>query len=133
MSGRTTPRHTHAGQPLPDAGRGENDTDTTVRVLIVDDHVVVRQGIQALLATEPDIVVVGEAENGREAVVQSDRLQPDVVRRVLTSVQQDLATLSKPQMIERLPDADRAKAKELRDSVAARLGSISDRLADPSR
>ena len=68
-----------------------------------------------------------------EKLAAADKLQPDVVSRVLASVKQDLATLSKPQMIERLPDADRAKAKDLREAVAARVGSVSNRLADPSR
>jgi NarL family two-component system response regulator LiaR len=50
-----------------------------IRVLVVDDHLVVRKGIRALLATEPDIQVVGEASNGEEAVAEVSRLQPDVV------------------------------------------------------
>jgi len=51
----------------------------TIRILITDDHIVVRKGIRALLATEPDIDVVGEAENGRQAVAEAGRLQPDVI------------------------------------------------------
>jgi NarL family two-component system response regulator LiaR len=47
--------------------------------LIADDHAIVRKGIRALLATEADIEVVGEAENGRQAVEQALRLKPDVV------------------------------------------------------
>ena len=39
-----------------------------IRVLIVDDHAIVRDGIRSLLATEPNIEVVGEADNGRDAV-----------------------------------------------------------------
>jgi NarL family two-component system response regulator LiaR len=50
-----------------------------IRVLVVDDHAIVRKGIGALLATEPDVVVVGEAVNGAEAVVQAETLKPDVV------------------------------------------------------
>jgi NarL family two-component system response regulator LiaR len=50
-----------------------------IRVLVVDDHLVVRQGVRALLATEPDIDVVGEASNGTEAVAQAARLAPDVI------------------------------------------------------
>ena len=44
---------------------------TPIRVLIVDDHAIVRKGIAALLATEPDIEVVGEAADGAEAVAQA--------------------------------------------------------------
>ncbi|MGD8623362.1 MAG: response regulator transcription factor [Anaerolineae bacterium] len=50
-----------------------------IRVLIADDHAIVRKGICALLATEPDIEVVAEAEDGQEAVDQVQKLQPDVV------------------------------------------------------
>ncbi|MHB1295521.1 MAG: response regulator [Anaerolineae bacterium] len=51
----------------------------TIRVLIADDHAIVRKGIRALLATEPDIAVVGEAEDGLQAVAEAGRLRPDVV------------------------------------------------------
>ena len=50
-----------------------------IRVLITDDHAIVRKGIRALLATEPDIKVVGEASNGAEAVTQARALHPDVI------------------------------------------------------
>jgi two-component system, NarL family, response regulator LiaR len=50
-----------------------------IRVLITDDHAIVRKGIRALLATEPDIRVVGEASNGAEAVAQARVLRPDVI------------------------------------------------------
>ena len=48
-------------------------------VLVVDDHAVVRQGIRRLLDHEPDIVVVGEAKDGRQAVAMTRALDPDVV------------------------------------------------------
>ena len=51
----------------------------TIRVLIVDDHSVVRRGLSALLATEPGIEVAGEAADGREAVERAVELRPDVV------------------------------------------------------
>ena len=50
-----------------------------IRVLLADDHAVLRDGIRALLEDEPDILVVGEAEDGRSAVEQARRLTPDVV------------------------------------------------------
>src|SRR5947208_1569878 len=50
-----------------------------IAVLLADDHTVVRQGFRALLETEPDIAVVGEAETGRQAVQLARKLQPDVV------------------------------------------------------
>ena len=50
-----------------------------IRVLITDDHSIVRKGIRALLATEPDIEVVGEAGDGAEAAAQAQALHPDVI------------------------------------------------------
>jgi len=49
------------------------------KVLLVDDHTVVRQGLKALFADEPDVEIVGEAENGREAMQRIAKLHPDVV------------------------------------------------------
>ncbi|MBL8058219.1 MAG: response regulator transcription factor [Anaerolineales bacterium] len=50
-----------------------------IRLLIVDDHLVVRLGLRTLLESEPDITVVGEAGNGAEALAAAQQLQPDVV------------------------------------------------------
>lgn len=52
---------------------------TTIRVLLAEDHTIVRKGIRSLLDAEAEIEVVGEAENGREAVEKAEILQPDVV------------------------------------------------------
>ena len=54
-------------------------TPTRIRVLLVDDHRILREGVRALLAGEPGIDVVGEAEDGESAVLQVDRVKPDVV------------------------------------------------------
>jgi DNA-binding NarL/FixJ family response regulator len=51
----------------------------TISVLLADDHAVVRQGLCSLLSAEPDIVIVGEASNGREAVQMAQQIRPDVV------------------------------------------------------
>jgi len=50
-----------------------------IKVLLVDDHAILREGVHALLAREPDILVVGEAADGQEALEQVPRLKPDVV------------------------------------------------------
>lgn len=50
-----------------------------IRILLVDDHVVVRSGLRMLLQAQPDMRIVGEAETGREAVQMVRRHQPDVV------------------------------------------------------
>ena len=50
-----------------------------IRLLITDDHPVVRAGLEGMLSRQPDMEVVGEANDGAEAVEMVDRLQPDVV------------------------------------------------------
>jgi len=50
-----------------------------IRVLIIDDHPLFRQGIRWSLEEVPDMEVVGEAENGQEAIKLAERLMPDVV------------------------------------------------------
>ncbi len=51
----------------------------TIRVLIADDHVVVRQGLRMLLALDPELEIAGEASDGAECVRLARELQPDVV------------------------------------------------------
>ena len=58
---------------------GRSGRDEPIRVLIVDDHALIRRSLELALAAEPDIEVVGEASDGQEAVEIADRLLPDVV------------------------------------------------------
>jgi two-component system, NarL family, response regulator LiaR len=54
-------------------------TTTNIRILIADDHPVVREGLQGLLSLKPDFEVIGIAEDGAEAVLQANLLKPDVI------------------------------------------------------
>lgn len=56
-----------------------NDEEGPIRVLLVDDHSVVRRGLRGFLELLKDFDVVGEAENGREGVAAAERLAPDVI------------------------------------------------------
>ncbi|MGA7241131.1 MAG: response regulator transcription factor [Bryobacteraceae bacterium] len=50
-----------------------------IRILLADDHAVVRQGFKMILAEQPDMEIVGEAGNGREALALAESLKPDIV------------------------------------------------------
>jgi len=52
---------------------------SAIRILIVDDHAILREGVRALLASQPDLEVVGEASDGQEAIAAVEKLDPDVV------------------------------------------------------
>jgi DNA-binding NarL/FixJ family response regulator len=52
---------------------------TRIKILITDDHTVVREGLSAMLSREKDFEVVGEATNGREAIVKARALKPDMI------------------------------------------------------
>jgi NarL family two-component system response regulator LiaR len=52
---------------------------TPIRVVIADDHAIIRSGIRALLATELDIEVIGEAADGHEALTAAEQLRPDII------------------------------------------------------
>jgi NarL family two-component system response regulator LiaR len=51
----------------------------TIRILIADDHAIVREGLRALIGTKPDMELVGEAADGVEAVLKARSLRPDVI------------------------------------------------------
>lgn len=55
------------------------DQAQTIRVMLVDDHDMVRRGLSAFLRVKPDLELVGEARDGEEALVICERVQPDVV------------------------------------------------------
>jgi NarL family two-component system response regulator LiaR len=53
--------------------------EESIRILIADDHAVVREGLSSLISTKPDMIVVGEAADGLEAVQKARELQPDII------------------------------------------------------
>jgi DNA-binding NarL/FixJ family response regulator len=67
-------------------------TSTAIRILLVDDHPVVRAGLSGLLSSQPDFVVVGEASNGLEALDMLERIGADVVLMDLRMPQMDGVT-----------------------------------------
>jgi len=89
MSGLPTSPDSGSADPLqavgaalaarPYARRGVAPRDEPVRVVLVDDHAVLRVGLRALLERTPDVTVVGDGCNGIEAVTLAQQLTPDVV------------------------------------------------------
>ena len=77
------------------ARRGVSTSGETIRVVLVDDHTIVRSGLKALLRTAPDIVVVGEASSGDEAVSVATRTGADVVIMDLDMAGGDGATATR--------------------------------------
>lgn len=75
-----------------------------IRVLIADDHAMVRMGLASLLGTEPDIEVVGEAEDGADAVKKAVSVRPDVVVMDLVMPQKDGAEAT-TEILKLIPDA----------------------------
>lgn len=66
--------------------------DTSIRILIVDDHAIVREGLRGLIRVEPDMLLVGEATSGREGVEKALTLRPDVILMDLLMPEMDGVT-----------------------------------------
>jgi DNA-binding NarL/FixJ family response regulator len=73
----------------------ESTESFTIRLLIVDDQVLIRQGLKAMLELEPDLQVVGDAENGKAALELVAALQPDVVLMDVQMPEMDGRTATK--------------------------------------
>ena len=52
---------------------------TSIRVVLADDHTLIRAGLRMVVTSQPDLTVIGEANDGREALAMADKLKPDVV------------------------------------------------------
>ncbi|KPK64249.1 hypothetical protein AMJ83_03210 [candidate division WOR_3 bacterium SM23_42] len=75
----------------------------SIRILLADDHLIFREGMRSLLAREPDIEVVGGAENGRDTVRLARELKPDVI--VMDITMPDLNGMEATRQIKkRIPD-----------------------------
>ena len=74
-----------------------------IRIMIVDDHGVVREGLRAYLELEPDLEVVGEAKDGREAVRRAQEVNPDIILMDLLMPEMD-GVEATAAIKERLPD-----------------------------
>jgi NarL family two-component system response regulator LiaR len=87
-------------EPAPSAEAGH-----AIRVLIVDDHAVVRQGLRMFLSLDPELEVIGEAENGADALRKAAALRPDVVLMdLLMPVMDGITAIGR--MREELPDIE---------------------------
>ncbi|HEX8849325.1 MAG TPA: response regulator transcription factor, partial [Gemmatimonadaceae bacterium] len=64
-------------------------SDDQIRVVLADDHAIVRAGLKAILGAARDIAVVGEASNGRDAIALAERFRPHVVVMDLTMGEMD--------------------------------------------
>ena len=73
----------------PSEEKAQMSTPSPIRVMVVDDHGMVRRGIVAYLKSNADILVVGEAENGREALDACEQLAPNVILMDLTMPEMD--------------------------------------------
>ena len=74
-----------------------------IRIVLADDHAVVRAGLKAVLGTARDMQVIGEASNGLEAIAITERLKPDVVVMDLSMDQMDGSTATKEIVAKGLP------------------------------
>jgi DNA-binding NarL/FixJ family response regulator len=70
-------------------------TTDLIKVVLADDHAVVRAGVKAVLGSAKDIQVIGEASNGRDAVAMVERLNPDVIVMDLSMGEMDGITATK--------------------------------------
>jgi two-component system, NarL family, response regulator NreC len=75
-------------------------TADVIRVVLADDHAVVRAGVKAVLSSSKDIQVIGEGSNGKEAIALTERLNPDVLVMDLSMGEMDGITATK-ELVER--------------------------------
>lgn len=89
-----------------------------IRVLLADDHAVLRAGLKVLLGSEPDIEVCGEAATGEEAVARCEELRPDVVVMDLRMHDAQVDGIEATKTITAAPDAPRVLVLSMYDDPA---------------
>ena len=104
-----------------------------IRILIADDHSVVRQGLRMFLSLDPELEVIGEAENGEEAVARARALNPDVVLMDMLMPVMDGVTAT-TQIRSEMPDTEVIALTSVLDDGtvvgAVRAGAIGYLLKD---
>lgn len=89
-----------------------------IRVMIVDDHDVVRRGLQVFLLAFDDLQLIGEASNGEDAVALCERLQPDVI--LMDIIMPGMDGIEATQIIhQRFPDINILALTSLKDDALA--------------
>jgi DNA-binding NarL/FixJ family response regulator len=88
-----------------------------IRVLLADDHAVLRAGLKVLLSSEPDIEICGEAESGEQAVARSLELRPDVVVMDLRMSGTELDGIEATRTISATPNAPRVLVLSMYDDA----------------
>ena len=74
-----------------------------IKVILADDHAVVRAGVKAVLGAAKDIQVIGEASNGREAIALAERVHPDVIVMDLSMGEMDGITATQEMIEKKIP------------------------------
>ncbi len=99
------------------------DNAAPIRILLVDDHAVVREGIRALLEEQPDMRIVGEAGNGDDALLQLAAIAPDVVvldmKMPGTPAVQTIAEIKRLHACHVLVFTSYAEDSQVRDALSA--------------
>lgn len=114
----------------------KNTSKSPIRILLADDHLIVRMGLATIISLEDDMEVVGEAEDGADAIRLTDKLNPDVIVMDIMMPNVNGAEATR-QILARHPDAKIlvlttfCKSAEVREAVNA--GAVGALLKDASK
>ena len=115
-------RHDHRGRGATDGGVTLVMSANPIRVLCVDDHRLMREGIARIVGVQPDMTVVAEASDGEEAVEQFLRFKPDV-----TLMDLEMPTMNGVQAIQAIREQAARRADRRPDDVSRGRGYLSRR------